>query len=104
MLKRIFYFIRYDKEMFQRHKTIDEIKEAYAAEKAELTAVLDELAVVEVERNVILEENKVIELSKREGQLMFIRRTVAAKAIQKSWRALKTRKLLKAKKKRKKKK
>ena len=90
--------------MFQRHRTIDEIRAVYDVERGELSALLDELAVVEVERQAILEENRLVALRRRDEQLRSIRRAVAAKVIQRSWRAYKTRRLLKSKKKRKKKK
>ena len=34
---------RYDKEMFHRHKNIEELRDEYAAERVELAAILEDL-------------------------------------------------------------
>ena len=37
---------RYDKEMFHRHKNLEELRDEYAAERVELAAILEDLVSV----------------------------------------------------------
>ncbi len=91
---------RYDREMFQKRGTIEKIKAEYEEEKHELASLIEKLAEVDVARFAIEEENRIAAEKKRDEELQNIRRIVAAKVIQRAWRAYRTRMLLKAKKKR----
>ena len=95
---------RYDREMFHRHRTLDKNRAEYATEKAELSRLLAAFGRVDAQRKAIEAENLAEEERRREQELRRIRALVAAKVIQKAWRAFRARKMLKSKKKRRKKK
>ncbi len=88
--------------MFQRHESLTRLRREYAAESEELQTLLAELAEVEGEKDALEGENRLVEEKKRREELDKIRRIVAAKTIQRIWRAYKTRMLLKSKKRRRK--
>ena len=94
----------YDREMFRRHHDIERISEEYALEKEELEEALKALEEVNSRKEAIMEEMRLEEEADRAVELLRIRKNVAAKTIQRAWRARKTRMLLKSRKKKKKKK
>lgn len=68
-------------------------------EKDALEQLLQDLAVVQEQEDKLKEENYLAEKAIRDAELAKIREHLAAKSIQRSWRAYKTRMLLKSKKK-----
>ena len=94
---------QYDKEMFRNHHDIKRISEEYARERVELEEALKTLDEVNMRKEALMEEMRLEEEADRAVVLLRIRKNVAAKTIQRSWRAHKTRMLLKGKKKKKKK-
>ena len=93
---------KFDKEMFQRHDTMERIKSEYKRERAVLKDQLDQLSGLSEKEEAILEEYRLEEAKQRENELQRIRMIVAAKSIQRGWRQYKTRMLLKKKKRKKK--
>ena len=93
----------YDSEMFRRHHDIDQISAKYAEEKVELEKALDDLSQVNQRKHELMEEKRLEEEEERNAELQKIRKNMAAKVIQRAFRARRTRILLKSKKKKKRK-
>ena len=60
---------KYDREMFQRHRTLDKIRAEYAEEKAELAKLLVRFEAVDEQRKAIVAENLAEEQRRREAIL-----------------------------------
>ncbi len=94
---------QFDSEMFRLHNEINEIGAIYETEKLELAQARELLEETERRKFAILEEKRVEEEEERNQELDNIRRRIAAKVIQRAWRAHRARMMLKSKKKKKKK-
>ena len=93
----------FDAEMFRLHNDINRIGAIYETEKVELAQDRELLEETERRKFAILEEKRVEEEEERNLELDNIRKRIAAKVIQRAWRAYRARMMLKSKKKKKKK-
>ena len=93
----------FDSEMFRLHNDIAQISAIYETEKLELTQARELLEQTEQKKTDILSDKRAEEEEERNQELDNIRRRIAAKVIQRAWRAHRARMMLKSKKKKKKK-
>jgi hypothetical protein len=93
----------FDSEMFRLHNDIAEISAIYETEKIELTRAREMLEQTEQNKTDILADKRAEEEEERNTELNNIRQRIAAKVIQRAWRAHRARMMLKSKKKKKKK-
>ena len=89
--------------MFEKYNDIERIGKEYAQEQVELNDTENELEKIEAERDQVIAQQKQLEEEERNEKLWQIRRTMAAKVIQRYYRSYKARMMLKKKRRKKKK-